>query len=118
MGAKAVISALEKKNRPRKPEIIFFGNSINAMDYRETLDYIKNKDICVNVISKSGTTLEPSLAFDAVMELMEKKYSESELKDRVFVTTDANKGTLRELVNKKGYKSFVVPDNVGGRYSV
>ncbi len=118
MGAKAVISALEKKSKPRKVEILFFGNSMNAMDYRETLDYIKNKDICVNVISKSGTTLEPSLAFDAIMELMEKKYSDAELKERVYITTDANKGTLRELVNEKGYKSFIVPDNVGGRFSV
>ena len=118
MGAEAVISALEKRNRQRKPEILFFGNSINATDYIETLDYLKDKDICINVISKSGTTLEPSLAFDAIMEVMEKKYSESELKDRVYITTDANKGTLRELVNKKGYKSFVVPDNVGGRFSV
>lgn len=118
MGSKAVISALEKKTKPYKPEILFFGNSINATDYKETLDYLKNKDIVVNVISKSGTTLEPSLAFDAVMELMEKKYSETDLKERVYVTTDANKGTLRELVNEKGYKSFIVPDNVGGRYSV
>lgn len=118
MGAKAVISALDNKNKPKTPEILFFGNSINATDYKETIEYLKNKDIVVNVISKSGTTLEPSLAFEAMMDLMEKKYSEAELKDRVFVTTDANKGTLRELVNQKGYKSFVVPDNVGGRYSV
>ena len=118
MGAKAVISALEKRNKPYKPEILFFGNNINATDYKETLEYLNNKDIVVNVISKSGTTLEPSLAFEAIMELMEKKYSESDLKERVYVTTDANKGTLRELVNEKGYKSFIVPDNVGGRYSV
>lgn len=118
MGAKAVISALSPKYDINRPEIVFFGINMNPTDYNETLNYIKDKDIVVNVISKSGTTLEPSIAFESVLSIMKDKYTEEELKSRIIITTDREKGTLRELVNEKGYTSFVVPSNVGGRYSV
>lgn len=118
MGSKAVIEALTPTYNKKKPEIIFFGKNINPNEYVEVLEYIKDKEVVVNVISKSGTTLEPSIAFDLIYEEIKKKYNEDELKDRVIITTDANTGTLRELVNKENFQSFVVPTIVGGRYSV
>jgi len=118
MGAKAVIDALSPTYSKAKPEIIFFGKNINSNEYVEVLDYIKDKEIAVNVISKSGTTLEPSIAFDLVLELMKQKYNDEELKKRIIVTTDSETGTLRQMVNEKRYTSFVVPTIVGGRYSV
>lgn len=118
MGSKAVIEALTPTYNRKKPEIIFLGKNINPNEYNEVLSYIKDKEIAVNVISKSGTTLEPSIAFDLIMKHMQKKYNSEELKRRVVITTDAKTGTLRELVNINGYQSFVVPTIVGGRYSV
>ena len=118
MGAKAVIEALAPMyNRP-KPEIIFLGTNLCSEEYYETLEYIKDKDVIVDVISKSGTTLEPSIAFSLTMDVMKEKYSDEELKQRIIITTDPEKGTLRELVNKEGYVSFTVPEQVGGRFSV
>lgn len=118
MGSKAVIEALSPTyNRP-KPEIIFLGKNINPNEYVEVLDYIKDKEIAVNVISKSGTTLEPSIAFDLVLDLMKKKYDDETLKRRLVITTDAETGTLRKMVKEHGYQSFIVPTIVGGRYSV
>ncbi len=118
MGSKAVIEALLPLYDRKKPEIIFLGINLDPDYINETLNYIKDKDICVNVISKSGNTLEPSLAFDMVLKIMREKYSEEELQDRVYITTDRESGTLRRLVNEKGYVSFEVPRNVGGRFSV
>lgn len=118
MGSKAVIEALSPIYNRSKPEIIFLGKNINPNEYVEVLEYIKDKEIAVNVISKSGTTLEPSIAFDLVLDLMKNKYDDSELKKRLIVTTDAETGTLRQLVNENNYQSFVVPTIVGGRYSV
>ncbi len=118
MGSKAVIEALTPTYNKRKPEIIFFGKNINPNEYTEVLEYIKGKSVVVNVISKSGTTLEPSIAFDLIYNDMKNRYSSEELKKRVIVTTDANTGTLRQLVKEEGFRSFVVPTIVGGRYSV
>lgn len=118
MGSKAIIEALSPIYNRKKPEIIFLGKNVNPNEYVETLNYIKDKEIAVNVISKSGTTLEPSIAFDLVLKMMSEKYSEEEIKKRVIITTDKESGTLREMVNEKGYQSFVVPTIVGGRYSV
>lgn len=117
MGSKAVIEALSPIYNKHKPEIIFLGTDLCSEYYYETLEYIKDKDIIVNVISKSGTTLEPSIAFSLVMDVMKEKYKEEELKDRVIITTDPEKGDLRELANKKGYVTFTVPSKVGGRFS-
>ena len=118
MGAKAVIEALAPMYNRKKPEIIFLGTNLCSEEYYETLEYIKDKDVIVDVISKSGTTLEPSIAFSLTMDIMKEKYSDEELKQRVIITTDPEKGTLRELVNKEGYVSFTVPEQVGGRFSV
>ena len=118
MGAKAVIEALSPIYNRKKPEIIFLGNNLCSEEYYETLEYIKDKEVIVDVISKSGTTLEPSIAFSLIMDVMKEKYSKDELKKRVIVTTDPEKGTLRELANKEGYVTFTVPEQVGGRFSV
>ena len=118
MGSKAVIEALSPIYNKNKPEIIFFGKNINPNEYVELLDYIKDKEVAVNVISKSGTTLEPSIAFDLILDFMKTKYDDNELKRRIIITTDEKTGTLRQMVNVEGYKSFVVPTIVGGRYSV
>ena len=118
MGAKAVIEALSPTFNRKSPEIIFLGTNLCAEEYQEVFDYIKEREVIVNVISKSGTTLEPTIAFNLIMNEMKNKYSEEELKQRIIVTTDKEKGLLREEVNEKGYTSFVVPDNIGGRFSV
>lgn len=118
MGSKAVIEALSPIYNREKPEIIFLGKNINPNEYVEVLDYIQDKEIVINVISKSGTTLETSIAFDLLLDLMKTKYSEESLKERIIITTDAETGTLRQMATEKGYPSFVVPTIVGGRYSV
>ncbi len=117
MGSKAVIEALSPMYDRKGPEIIFLGTNLCSEEYYETLNYIKDKEVIVNVISKSGTTLEPSIAFSLVMDLMKEKYSETELKNRIIITTDPEKGDLRELANEKGYVTFTVPPKVGGRFS-
>ena len=117
MGSKAVIEALSPMYDRKGPEIIFLGTNLCGEEYYETLNYLKDKEVIVNVISKSGTTLEPSIAFSLVMDLMKEKYNEKELKDRVIITTDPVKGDLRELANEKGYVTFTVPEKVGGRFS-
>ena len=118
MGAKAVIEALSPTFNRKAPEIIFLGNDICAEEYQEVFDYIKEREVIVNVISKSGTTLEPSVAYHLIMNIMKEKYSEEDLKQRIIMTTDREKGDLRKEANEKGYTTFVVPDNVGGRFSV
>ena len=118
MGAKAVIEALAPMYNRKKPEIIFLGTNLCSEEYYETLEYIKDKDVIVDVISKSGTTLEPSIAFSLTMDVMKEKYDEEEIKKRIIITTDPEKGTLRELANKEGYVTFTVPEQVGGRFSV
>ena len=117
MGSKAVIEALSPMYDRKKPEIIFLGTDLCSENYSETLKYIKDKSVIVNVISKSGTTLEPSIAFSLVMDVMNEKYTEEELKNRIIVTTDPETGDLRELANLKGYVTFTVPQKVGGRFS-
>jgi len=118
MGSKAIIEALSPTYNRNKPEIIFLGKNINPNEYVEVLEYIKDKEIAVNVISKSGTTLEPSIAFDLILNVMKQKYNQDEIKEKIIITTDIKEGKLRELVNEEGYQSFVVPTIVGGRYSV
>ena len=118
MGAKAVIEALSPIHNRKKPEIIFLGTNLCSEEYYETLEYIKDKSVIVDVISKSGTTLEPSIAFSLVMDVLKEKYDEEELKKRIILTTDPEKGDLRKLANEKGYVTFTVPEQVGGRFSV
>ena len=122
LGARAVIEACKSANYnllcKDTPQIFFIGNSISPESLSEILALCKDKDIAVNVISKSGTTTEPAIAFRFFRDLVYSKYSEEEAAKRIFCTTDKVKGTLKELADKEGYKTFVVPDDVGGRFSV
>ena len=118
LGAKAILDMFTPYFKDNKPEIIFAGYNISSEYAKDLLDYIKDKNVYVNVVSKSGTTLEPAIAFDLILNELKKRYSKDELVKRIIVTTDKEKGTLKELANKEGYKTFVVPDKIGGRYSV
>lgn len=122
LGARAVIEALKSPNynalAKDTTQIYFIGNTISPSMLNELLEICEDKDICVNVISKSGTTTEPAIAFRVFRELVYKKYSAEEAAKRIFCTTDKSKGTLKNLADEEGYESFVVPDDVGGRYSV
>ena len=116
LGSKAVIDALSHTFNPKN--VIFAGNNMGSDYLNDLLDYIKDKDISLNVISKSGTTIEPALTFKVLREYIEEKYGEDKAKDRIFVTTDKEKGVLKKLADEKGYETFVVPDDIGGRFSV
>lgn len=122
LGARAVIEAIKSQNYnllcKDTPQIFFIGNSISPSMLNEIVELCADKDICVNVISKSGTTTEPAIAFRVFREMVNSKYSPEEAAKRIFCTTDKAKGTLKELADKEGYETFVVPDDVGGRYSV
>lgn len=122
LGARAVIEALKSPNynslKKDTPDIYFIGNSISPSMLTELVSICEGKDICVNVISKSGTTTEPAIAFRIFRDMVYSKYSEEEAAKRIFATTDSSKGTLKELSDSKGYETFVVPDDVGGRFSV
>ena len=122
LGARAVIEALTSPNynsiKKDTPDIYFIGNSISPSMLTELVSICEGKDICVNVISKSGTTTEPAIAFRVFRDIVYSKYSEEEAAKRIFATTDKAKGTLKELADSKGYETFVVPDDVGGRFSV
>ena len=122
LGARAAIELLRSPlyNNLKKdtPDIYFAGNSVSPSYLQELLSICEGKDIAVNVISKSGTTTEPALAFRVFKALLEKKYGAEGAKERIYCTTDKAKGTLKELADREGYATFVVPDDVGGRYSV
>lgn len=122
LGARAVIEAVKSQNYnllcKDTPQIFFIGNSISPSMLNEIVELCADKEICVNVISKSGTTTEPAIAFRVFREMVNSKYSPEEAAKRIFCTTDKAKGTLKELADKEGYETFVVPDDVGGRYSV
>ena len=122
LGARAVIELLKSNlyNALPKdtPDIYFAGNTISSASLAELLRICEGKDFSVNVISKSGTTTEPAVAFRVFRELLIKKYGAEEAAKRIFVTTDKQKGTLKSLADREGYPTFVVPDAVGGRYSV
>lgn len=98
--------------------IIFAGTTLSSSYMKELLKYLEKVDFTVNVISKSGTTRETALTYSAIKEILEKKYDSEEVKRHIIITTDSNHGTLREEVNKEGYSSFIIPDNIGGRYSL
>jgi len=125
LGARAVIELLNHsfanllgKKARKAPQIIFCGNSISATYFAEMLDVLEGKNVSVNVISKSGTTTEPAIAFRVLKAYMEKKYGKAEAKNRIYATTDKARGALKGLADKEGYETFVVPDDVGGRFSV
>ena len=122
LGSRAVIEFLRspRYNQLKKdtPEIYFSGCNISSSDLGELLELCEGKDVCINVISKSGTTTEPAVAFRVFRSLLEKKYGKEGAAERIFVTTDRARGTLKAFADRAGYETFVVPDDVGGRYSV
>ncbi len=122
LGARAAIEALKSSlyNSLKKdtPDIYFIGNSISPTYLNEVISLVEGRDFSVNVISKSGTTTEPALAFRVFRELLCERYGEEGAKKRIYATTDKARGTLKELSDKMGYETFVIPDDVGGRYSV
>ena len=125
LGARAVIEALTGSfdnylptKKRKNPQVLYVGNNLSSNYINELIDYIGDKDFSVNVISKSGTTTEPAIAFRIFREILENKYGIDEARSRIYATTDKEKGALKTLAEKEGYEQFVVPDNVGGRYSV
>ena len=122
LGARAVIEAVKSHNYNSldkdTPDIYFAGNTISSTALNDLIKICENKDFSVNVISKSGTTTEPSLAFRVFKEILENKYGKEGAKSRIYATTDKEKGTLKQLADVEGWETFVVPDNVGGRFSV
>lgn len=125
LGAKAIIdlfdsnfSNLETLADRKHPQIIFAGNNMSAKYLRDLTEYIKDKDVAINVISKSGTTLEPAMSFRILRMFLEEKYGVRGAADRIYVTTDEHKGLLHDIAVKNEYEMFVIPDDVGGRYSV
>ena len=122
LGARAVIEFLRSPlyNNLKKdtPDIYFSGCNISASNMQELLAICEGRDVCINVISKSGTTTEPAVAFRVFRELLEKKYGAEGARERIFVTTDRARGTLKSFADEAGYETFVVPDDVGGRFSV
>lgn len=98
-------------------EVIYAGTTLSSKYLDELLNYLNNKNFCLNVISKSGTTMETNITYNLIKNLLKRKYSEEEVVKRIIVTTDKEKGSLRDEVNEKHYKSFEIPDNIGGRYS-
>lgn len=122
LGARAAIELMKSPlyNNLKKdtPDIYYVGNNISPTYLNEIVSLCEGKDFSVNVISKSGTTTEPALAFRVFREMIEKKYGKEGAKDRIFATTDKARGTLKELSDKEGYETFVIADDIGGRYSV
>ena len=122
LGARAVIDLIQSPNYNLKqkntPDVFFAGNTLSTDAVLEVLELVGDRDFSVNVISKSGTTTEPAVAFRIFKAALEQKYGKEGAKGRIYATTDAHKGALKSLADAEGYESFVVPDNVGGRYSV
>ena len=125
LGARAVIESLTNtfynmlpEEERKFPQILYAGNNLSPNYINDLIDYIGDKDFSVNVISKSGTTTEPGIAFRIFREILENKYGIEEARSRIYVTTDKERGALKTLSDNEGYEKFVIPDNVGGRYSV
>lgn len=122
LGSRAVIELVKSQDynfTPQgTPQILFAGNNLSSVKLRSIIQMCDGKDLAINVISKSGTTLEPALAFRVLREMMIEKYGENEARERIYVTTDPENGALRELATKEGYQTFSIPRNIGGRFSV
>ena len=125
LGARAAVEMLQHsfynaldKDKRKGPAIFFAGNNISSTYMADLLETVEGKDISVNVISKSGTTTEPAIAFRIFREILENRYGIDEARSRIYVTTDKERGALKTLADEEGYEKFVIPDNVGGRYSV
>ena len=125
LGAKAAIdflsnhfANLQTKEERKAPQIVYAGNSISSTYLADLLEYVEGKDFSVNVISKSGTTTEPAIAFRLFKELLVKKYGQEEANKRIYATTDRQKGAVKVEADANGWETFVVPDDIGGRFSV
>ena len=122
LGARAAIEFLNSQNYnalcKNTPQIYFTGNSISSSALADIMELCEGKEVSINMISKSGTTTEPAIAFRVFREMLENKYGKEGAKERIYCTTDKARGTLKELADKEGYETFVVPDDVGGRFSV
>jgi glucose-6-phosphate isomerase len=125
LGARAAIEMLNHSfynalpsEKRQTPQVLFVGNNISSTYMRDVMDLLEGKDWSINVISKSGTTTEPAIAFRIFRKLLEEKYGNEEARQRIYATTDRQKGALKTLANEEGYESFIIPDDVGGRYSV
>lgn len=110
-------NALSKEQR-KTPQVLFVGNNISSTYMRDLMDLLEGKDFSINVISKSGTTTEPAIAFRIFRKMLEEKYGVEEARTRIYATTDKERGALKTLATEEGYESFIIPDDVGGRYSV
>ncbi|MEW4307536.1 glucose-6-phosphate isomerase [Rossellomorea marisflavi] len=125
LGARAAIEMLNhsffntvSKEKRSAPQVLFLGQNISSTYMKDLMDLLEDKDFSINVISKSGTTTEPAIAFRIFRKMLEEKYGVEEARKRIYATTDKSKGALKTLANDEGYETFVVPDDVGGRYSV
>jgi glucose-6-phosphate isomerase len=125
LGARAAIEMLNHsfynalpKEKRQTPQVLFLGNNISSTYMTDLMDLLDGKDFSINVISKSGTTTEPAIAFRIFRKLLEEKYGAEEARKRIYATTDKAKGALKTLATDEGFETFVVPDDVGGRYSV
>ena len=125
LGARAVIESLTNtfynilpQKERKTPQVFFVGNNMSPNYINDLIECIGDKDLSINVISKSGTTLEPAISFRIFREFLESKYGINEARRRIYVTTDKTKGALKTLANEEEYETFVIPDNIGGRYSV
>lgn len=125
LGARAAIEMLQhsfyntlSKEQRKTPQVIFAGNNISSTYMKDLMDVLQDKDFSINVISKSGTTTEPAIAFRIFRKLLEEKYGKEEARGRIYATTDKARGALKTLADEEGYETFVIPDDVGGRYSV
>lgn len=118
LGSKAVIDMFNSYFKKDKVEILFAGFNLSSTYLKELIEYIKDKEVIVNVISKSGTTLETNITFNAIYDLMKEKYTKTQLSKRIIITTDKKKGKLRKLVEKERFISFKINEQIGGRYSV
>ena len=125
LGARAVIESLTNtfdnmlpEEKRKHPQILYVGNNLSPNYINDLIEVLGTKDFSVNVISKSGTTTEPAIAYRIFREMLENRYGIEEARSRIYVTTDKERGALKTLANSEGYETFVIPDNVGGRYSV
>ena len=125
LGARAVIESLTStfnnmltEEQRKYTQVLYVGNNLSPNYINELIEYLEDKDFSVNVISKSGTTTEPAVAFRIFREILENKYGIEEARSRIYVTTDKERGALKVLADNEGYEKFIIPDNVGGRYSV